>query len=238
MSRNASIADAIVQGKAKIGIFGLGFVGSSVAAVWLRAGAHVVGVDKNLAIIESIKKKKPIGGERDVINAFSKAYSKNLVEGMEDAVKASKITLVKFITVSVGLNGSKVDLRNLKDVITSVGKGLKKGDIVVIKPTIPIGASEETVIPILERESRLKVERDFYYVYSPERTSVGQAVKDIEENYPVILAGAGEKSALYGKQLYSIIARKGVMVHNRRCQQDRFRACTYEGCKVSEQSDA
>jgi len=212
MGRSVSIADAILQGKAKVGIFGLGFVGSSVAAVWLRVGAHIVGVDKNLAIIERIRKKKPIGGEKDVAEAFSKAYSKNLVEGMENAEKASKSTLVKFITVPVGLNGSKADLKNLKDVVTSVGKGLKKGDVVVVKPTIPIGTSEETVIPILERESNLKAERDFYYVYSPERTSVGQAVRDIEENYPAILAGAGEKSASYGKQLYSMIAKKGVMV--------------------------
>jgi nucleotide sugar dehydrogenase len=212
MGRNASIADAIVQGKAKVGIFGLGFVGSSVAAVWLRAGARIVGVDKNPSIIESIKKKKPIGGEKDVIDAFSKAHSKNLVEGMQDAVKASKITLVKFITVPVGLNASKADLKNLKDVAASVGKGLKKGDMIVVKPTIPIGTSEETIIPILEKESRLRIERDFYYVYSPERTSVGQAVKDIEENYPAILAGAGEKSASYGKQLYSVIAKKGVIV--------------------------
>ncbi|MBM3897567.1 MAG: nucleotide sugar dehydrogenase [Thaumarchaeota archaeon] len=212
MGRNTSIAYAIVQGRAKIGMFGLGFVGSSVAAAWLRAGAHIVGVDKNPAIIESIRKKKPIGGEKDVIDAFSRAYSKNLVEGTQDAVKASKSTLVKFITVPVGLDGSKADLRNLKDVLTSVGRGLKKGDTVVVKPTIPIATSEETIIPILEKESRLKVERDFYYVYSPERTSVGQAVKDIEENYPAILAGAGEKSASYGKQLYNIIAKKGVKV--------------------------
>ena len=212
MSRNTNMADAMVRGKAKIGIFGLGFVGSSVAAVWLRVGAHVVGVDKNPEIIERIRKKKPIGGEKDVIEAFEKAYSRNLVDGTDDAVKASRATFVKFITVPVGLTGSKADLKNLKDVTTSVGKGLKKGDIVVVKPTIPIGTSEETVIPILEKESRLKVERDFYYIYSPERTSVGQAVKDIEENYPAILAGAGEKSAFYGKQLYSIIAKKGVII--------------------------
>ncbi|MBI2127123.1 MAG: nucleotide sugar dehydrogenase [Thaumarchaeota archaeon] len=89
---------------------------------------------------------------------------------------------------------------------------LKKGDMVVVKPTVPMGTSEETIIPILESASGLKVERDFYYVYSPERISVGQAVKDIEANYPTILAGAGQKSAFHGEQLYSLIAKKGVKV--------------------------
>lgn len=209
--RTSSIVDAIARGRGKIGVFGLGFVGSSVAAVWLRAGASVVAVDKNPATLEKVRKKRPVGGEKDVFDAFSKAYAKNLVEAMGDAVRASKETLVKFITVPVGLNGSKADLKNLKDVAKAVGRGLKKGDLVVVKPTIPIGTSEETVIPILERESKLKVEQDFYYVYSPERTSVGQAVKDIEEHYPAVLAGAGKKSTFQGRHLYSMIAKKGVI---------------------------
>lgn len=208
----SSIAEAIAKGEQKVGIFGLGFVGSSVAAVWLRAGAQVIGVDNNPTIVHKIKKREPIGGEKDVINAFKNAYASNQIRAAMDAVQAARETLVKFVTVPVGLQGTKVSLGNLKDVTKAIGKGLKRGDLVVVKPTIPIGTSEEVVVPTLEKESRLRVEKDFFYVYSPERTSVGQAVKDIEVNYPVILAGAGEKSAFHGQQLYSIIAKKGVKV--------------------------
>jgi nucleotide sugar dehydrogenase len=212
VQKKSSIADAVAKGKAAIGIFGLGLVGSSIAAVWLRAGARIVAIDKNPAVIQKIKKKQPVGGEKDVVDAFRNAYSKNQIEGTTDAVSASRKTLVKFVTVTVGLKAAKADLDNTKAVAKSIGRGLKKGDMVVVKPTVPIGTSEETIIPILESASGLKVERDFYYVYSPERISVGQAVKDIEVNYPTILAGAGAKSAFHGEQLYSMIAKKGVRV--------------------------
>ena len=113
-SKVSTIADAVVKGKQKVGVFGLGFVGSSVAAAWLRAGAKLICVDKNPAIVQKIRKKEPIGGEKDVVDAFKNAYAKNQVQATTDAVKASKETPVKFVTVPVGLQGSKADLTNLR----------------------------------------------------------------------------------------------------------------------------
>jgi nucleotide sugar dehydrogenase len=76
---------------------------------------------------------------------------------------------------------------------------------------VPPGTSEDVVLPILEEQSGLKVERDFYMVYNPERIYEGRAIEDIEERYPAIVAGAGAKSLEIGSMLYSLVAKKGVI---------------------------
>ncbi len=94
---------------------------------------------------------------------------------------------------------------------TAIGQGLKKGDVVSLNPSVPPGTSEDIVIPLLEEESGLKVEQDFFMVYNPERIYEGRAIEDIEVRYPAIVAGAGVKSLEIGAKLYSLVARKGVL---------------------------
>ena len=67
------------------------------------------------------------------------------------------------------------------------------------------------VLHILEKESGLKIEQDFFMVYNPERIYEGRAIEDIEERYPAVVSGAGPKSLEVGAELYSIIAKKGVI---------------------------
>jgi nucleotide sugar dehydrogenase len=103
------------------------------------------------------------------------------------------------------------DLSAVNQVATAIGQGLKKGDVVSLNPSVPPGTSEDIVVPILEKESGLKVEHDFYMIYNPERIYEGRAIEDIEERYPAIVAGAGAKSLQVGAKLYSLVAKKGVI---------------------------
>jgi UDP-N-acetyl-D-mannosaminuronate dehydrogenase len=103
------------------------------------------------------------------------------------------------------------DLTAIKDVATSIGKGLKKYDVVALNPSVPPGTTEEIVLPILEKESGLKVETDFYLIYNPERIYEGRAIEDIEQRYPAIVSGAGGRSVNIGIKIYSIIFKKGVL---------------------------
>ena len=95
-----------------------------------------------------------------------------------------------------------------------MGSGLKRGDVVSLNPSVPPGASEDIVIPILEKESGLRVEQDFYMVYNPERIYEGRAIEDLEERYPAIVAGAGAKSLEIGAKIYRLIAKKGIIKMN------------------------
>jgi nucleotide sugar dehydrogenase len=108
-------------------------------------------------------------------------------------------------------NSFSADLSAVKQVTIAIAQGLKKGDVVSLNPSVPPGTSEDVVLPLLEKESGLKVERDFYMLYNPERIYEGRAIEDIEIRYPAVVAGAGAKSLEIGTNLYSLIAKKGVI---------------------------
>ncbi|HEX2556976.1 MAG TPA: nucleotide sugar dehydrogenase, partial [Nitrososphaera sp.] len=99
----------------------------------------------------------------------------------------------------------------VKQVASAIARGLKKGDVVSLNPSVPPGTSEDVILPILEKESGLHVEQDFFMVYNPERIYEGRAIEDIEERYPAIVSGAGPKSLEIGAKLYSMVAKKGVI---------------------------
>jgi nucleotide sugar dehydrogenase len=209
---NAEFARKIRSGEFRLAVYGLGHVGSALASTWLRAGAQVIGVDKSAEVLENARKGRTDAYEPGVREAFSKALKEKRFYVYSDPIKASQHSHFKLICVPVPLTDSfSADLVAVKQVATTIGRGLKKGDIVSLNPTVPPGTSEGMVLPILEEESGLKVERDFYMVYNPERIYEGRAIEDVEERYPAIVAGAGAKSLEIGAKLYSLVAKKGVI---------------------------
>src|ERR687890_972611 len=208
---SSHIEKKIKSGAFKIAIYGLGHIGSPLASVWLRQGAHVIGVDKSSKVLENAKIGKTHLLEPGVNEAFAKGIEDNRFEIYEDLVKASLDSHFKMICVPVLAANGSADLAAIKDVATSIGKGLKKFDVVALNPSVPPGTTEEVVLPILEKESGLKVERDFYLIYNPERIYEGRAIEDIEQRYPAIVSGAGGRSVKIGIKIYSIIFKKGVL---------------------------
>lgn len=209
---NADLARKIRSGECKIAVYGLGHVGSPLVSAWLRAGAHVVGVDKSPKVLENARKGRTHVPEPGVNEAFSKGLKEKRFYVYDDPVKASQDASFKMICVPVLLTDSfSADLAAVKQVASTVGRGLKKGDVVSLNPSVPPGTSEDVVLPILEKESGLQAERDFYMIYNPERIYEGRAIEDIEERYPAVVAGAGPKSLEIGSRFYSLIAKKGVI---------------------------
>ena len=209
---NADLARKVRSGEWKIAVYGLGHVGSPLVSAWLRAGAHVVGVDKSPKVLENARKGRTHVPEPGVNEAFSKGLKEKRFYVCDDPVRASQNASFKMICVPVLLTDSfSADLAAVKQVASAIGRGLKKGDVVSLNPSVPPGTSEDVVLPILEKESRLQAERDFYMVYNPERIYEGRAIEDIEERYPAVVAGAGPKSLEIGSKLYSLIAKRGVI---------------------------
>jgi nucleotide sugar dehydrogenase len=212
IAESPDLLDKILAGKFKIAVYGLGHVGAPLASVWLRLGAHVIGVDKSPRVIENAKDGKTHIPEPNVNEAFSKGLSEKRFTIMDDLVQASRLSHFKMICVPVLAADGSADLTAVKEVARAIGKGLKRKDMVALNPSVPPGTTEGVVLPILEKESGLKAERDFYLLYNPERIYEGRAIEDIEERYPAIIAGVGSKSLEEGKRLYSLIFKKGVMM--------------------------
>ena len=209
----SSIKKKIRSGEYKIAVYGLGHVGASIASVWLRAGAHIIGVDKSRNVLENAKRGKTHVPEPGVNEAFTKGLQEKRFDLYEDLVQASYDSHFKMICVPVlADNGQPADLTAVKEVSIAISKGLKRGDVIALNPSVPPGTTEEIILPLIEKESRgLRAERDFYLIYNPERIYEGRSIEDIEDRYPAIVSGAGPKSLEIGVKLYSIIFKKGVI---------------------------
>jgi nucleotide sugar dehydrogenase len=77
--------------------------------------------------------------------------------------------------------------------VENIGLNLKKGDLVILRSTVPIGTTRKIVLPLLEGYSNLKVEEDFYLSYVPERMAEGKAFEELI-NMTTVIGGIGERS--------------------------------------------
>ena len=212
-SNDIQLERKIRTGELKVAVCGLGHVGSAMASVWLRAGAHVIGIDKSSQVLNYAREGKTHLPEPGVTEAYSEGIRTGRFTVYDDLMQASHDSYLKLICVPVLSRGGTADLTSLKEVASEVGKGLKKGDVVSVNPSVPPGTTEGIICKILEdKSSGLSVDSDFYLLYNPERIYEGRAIEDIEERYPAIIAGAGPNSTRVGKELYSLIFKKGVLV--------------------------
>src|SRR6185503_19106022 len=122
---------------------------------------------------------------------------------------AMKRCQVYIVTVPTPIDEYKrPDLTPLVKASESVGSVLKKGDVVVYESTVYPGCTEEICVPILERESGLKFNKDFFGGYSPERINPG----DKEHRLPTIkkvTSGSTPEVADFVNKLYSTIITAG-----------------------------
>ena len=113
------------------------------------------------------------------------------------------------ITVPTPINANKKpDLLPLEKSSEMIGKILKKNDIVIYESTVYPGATEEVCVPILEKYSGLKFNKDFYCGYSPERINPGSKEHKIS-NIKKVTSGSNQKIASVVDQLYLEIITAG-----------------------------
>ncbi|MEB3772341.1 MAG: nucleotide sugar dehydrogenase [Desulfurococcales archaeon] len=205
--------DKVYSGDAWISVYGTGYVGLSLIAVYLRKGLKVIGVDVDEDKLEKIRNGAPHVVEEKIREAVKKGLDENRLKLESDGVKASRESLVKVVTVPVYLDWitKEVDYTAWESALRNIGRGLKRGDLVIIESSVPPGSTEKRARPVLEEASGIKAGRDFYLAYSPERVYVGRAVEDIEERYPKIVSGIDSKSLELVVKFYEGIARRGVL---------------------------
>jgi len=152
----------------KIAIVGLGYVGLPLA-VGFGKKYSTVGYDVNEARVIGLKS----GRDNTLEVEFAELAQANklIFTTNVDDIRECNIYIV---TVPTPIDKHKrPDLTPLEKASRAIGKLLKQGDIVVYESTVYPGATEEVCVPILEAESALVFNQDFYCGYSPERVNPG-----------------------------------------------------------------
>lgn len=187
----------------KIAVIGLGYVGLPLAVEFGKK-FPTIGFDINISRVDEL---------RNGIDTTLETSEKDLIDAkhLKYTTKIEDISDYQYyiITVPTPIDKNKrPDLTPLIKASESVGKVLKKGDIVIYESTVYPGVTEEECVPILEKHSGLKFNKDFYCGYSPERINPGDKVHTVTKILKVT-SGSTPQIAQEVDQLYKTIITAG-----------------------------
>ena len=189
--------------KVRIGVIGLGYVGLPLAVEFGKK-FPTVGLDINEARVAELKSGKDSSLEvepEELVAVPHLSYTSSL-----DDIRDCNVYIV---TVPTPINEHKQpDLSPLIGASHALGKVIKKGDIAIFESTVYPGATEEDCVPIMEAESGLTFNQDFFVGYSPERINPG----DKEHRLPTIkkvTSGSTPEVADFVDELYRTIITAG-----------------------------
>ena len=188
--------------KYKIAVIGLGYVGLPLAVEFSKH-YQTIGFDIDIERINELNSgfDKTCELDNDKLNRSSLLYS-TILKDIEDCN-------VYIITVPTPIdNYKKPNLLPLLSASATVGSVLAENNIVIYESTVYPGCTEEDCIPILEKESNLKFNTDFFCGYSPERINPGDKVNTLT-NIKKVTSGSTPKIAKEVDELYKSIIIAG-----------------------------
>lgn len=187
----------------KVSVVGLGYVGLPVAAAFGKIG-RTIGFDINPDRIAELQK----GYDRTLeMSSTDLKQSQIHFTHQMDELREADFHIVAVPTPIDEAN--QPDLSPLLGASKTVGKILKKGDIVVYESTVYPGATEEDCVPILEQESGLKCGVDFKVGYSPERINPGDKQHTFTQITKVV-SGQDAESLEIVARVYESVVKAGV----------------------------
>jgi len=187
----------------RVAIIGLGYVGLPLA---VEFGRHydTIGFDINSARVAELR-----AGRDSTLEVSGEELSGAARLRCTTDIEALRDRNFFIVTVPTPIDDAKrPDLGALIGASRTVGKVLKKGDIVVFESTVYPGATEEDCAPILEQVSGLKLNRDFFLGYSPERINPGDKQHRLT-TIRKITAGSTPEAAAFIDRLYGSIITAG-----------------------------
>ena len=184
-----------------VGIIGMGYVGLPLAVVFAEAGEDVVAVDADPRKVAAIK-----AGESYVEDISAERLQAVLpkvcaTSQYQPLARADAV----IICVPTPLTPNREpDLRALESAGRGLGKVLQCGQLVVLESTTYPGTTRERLVPVLERESDLRVGEDLNVAFSPERVDPGRTDYTLR-NTPKVLGGMTPQCAERAAELYGLI---------------------------------
>ena len=190
--------------KAKICIIGLGYVGLPLAVAFSKKGYSVIGLDNSKSRITRLKK-----GEQYIVDVdFKEVLSLIKKNKFFPTTNQKVLGQSDIIIICVPTPLRKVKIPDISYVVAAsktVGKYLRRGQLVILESTSYPTTTREVVLPILKK-SGLKEEKDFFLCFSPERVNPGDKKFPLTK-IPKIVGGLSNKSNKLAKSLYSKIIK-------------------------------
>jgi len=191
--------------EASIAIVGLGYVGLPIALEFAKS-FNVIGYDINETRVELMNQHIDPSDELD----SSCFENKDIHFSSSPRSLFNADVIITAVPTPVS-NNKKPDLTPLSNACKAIGKSLHKGNFVIFESTVYPGCTEEICIPILEKESGLKCNKDFWVGYSPERINPGDKVHTLT-NITKIVSGSDDYAKKEIYKIYNHIITAGIHV--------------------------
>lgn len=189
--------------EARLAVVGLGYVGLPLAAAFGRK-MDVIGFDINAARVAELR-----GGMDRTLEVGSDELALATRLSYTDQVSGVASCNVFIITVPTPIDTARrPDFDPLLKSSAAIGSILKEGDIVIYESTVYPGVTEEVCVPVLEKASGLKFNKDFYCGYSPERINPGDKERTVTK-ITKVTSGSTPEVADYVDILYRLIIEAG-----------------------------
>ncbi|MEQ1808402.1 MAG: nucleotide sugar dehydrogenase [Terricaulis sp.] len=193
-----------MNARRRIAVIGLGYVGLPAAVAFARAGFTVIGFEIDATRVAELREGKD--RTREVTAEELRSLDLYVTTDVEDLKKADFF----IVTVPTPIDDALVpDLGAVHAASRTVGKALKKGDIVVYESTVYPGCTEDECGPILEKASGLKAGADFTLGFSPERINPGDHLHRFETIVKVV-SGSDAKTLDIVAETYGAVVTAGI----------------------------
>lgn len=197
----------------KVAVVGLGYVGLPLVASFVKKGFYVIGIDLDFRRIQTIRSGKSYIEDvpsQDIADALRKKRLE-VTEVYDDLGEADVI----IICVPTPLNRVKdPDLSFILKAVEAIREHLRQGQLVILESTTYPGTTEEIVLPTLER-SGLKVDKDFFLCFSPERIDPGNKKYHFAQ-IPKVVGGVTPVCTQLGAAIYGKVIQKIIPVSSAR----------------------
>lgn len=210
---NANLLKRIRTKEARVGVIGLGYVGLPLAVEFARAGFHVTGFDVDPSKVTEINAGRSyipdVAGDE-----LAEVVRSGHLRATTDSTQLADMDVAD-ICVPTPLRKTKdPDLSYVVQALEGVAAHLKAGQLVILESTTYPGTTDEVAQPMLEAGG-LKVDRDFFLAFSPERVDPGNATFQTR-NIPKIVGGHGAASTEAAVALYQQVVSTVVPVSSTR----------------------
>lgn len=184
----------------KVGVIGLGYVGLPLAVEFCKKGFSAIGIDKDPKKVELINQGRSYIG--DVDEKFVREFVQK--KQLRASTSYDDLRSVKGISICVPTPLRKTkdpDMSYVVDAVESIAKVLQRGQVIILESTVYPGATDELIADILEKTG-LKVGKDFYLAFSPERVDPGNKQFGIWD-IPKVVGGVTPECTQRAAELYS-----------------------------------
>ncbi|MGQ1947085.1 nucleotide sugar dehydrogenase [Geofilum sp. OHC36d9] len=193
----------LIGKQSRLSVTGLGYVGLPLALAFARK-MKVIAFDIKAERIEQMR--QGIDPSKELTSSAFAGADIEYTSNPEDLRQAA----FHIVAVPTPINKHNLpDLNPLLSATATVGRALKKGDIVVFESTVYPGCTEEECVPVLERESGLKYNVDFKVGYSPERINPGDKEHTLTKILKIV-SGSDAATLETIAQVYGAIIEAGI----------------------------